>query len=480
MIMDWYHVACRLAAGEQLNLGEAALAMLYHSLHENWHNPERDIFYGSKSVQSCNVGADIHAEYYPTNMVACQFGFSQSVPHFKVSGWNTVLGREKLTMAQYAKHWELMATLGKTSPTTPFKFFFEATPRFAEWWEDLSNTMYGSVYKAIKTAFRIGKYVKPKAVAVEADFDPKEKGKAGRKEKDGPQKTKKTPIAAGGKAKQAPENPVTVHGSDDEFDSQESDNGSATVGESIAAKKTVSKSGGAKSKKKLKAATSSTQTSSGKKAPPSVVALMAQVVYNTKYDQLKSLLSAIQSSPIDDNMAATIRLILAEAVQKQIECQVCVPHIEEYQTAYALQEKNKLLSEQLVDQAAQLEAEIKKKMAEEANLMAKLEKVQTKRVELESTLGAIVADIDFALGEYGSMTETVEKIHPKYQDAGETSSGELEIPEEHNHSSNAECRNNSKFSFGHGSVVARTNRSGSTSGRRQSNKRSLAKCAGRK
>ncbi|CAI9113335.1 OLC1v1013917C1 [Oldenlandia corymbosa var. corymbosa] len=343
----------------------------------------RDIFYGSKSVQSRNVGANMHAEYYHANMVARQFGFAQSVPHFEVACWNTGrLGREKLTMAQYTAHKELMAVRGRTSPITPFKFCFEATPGFTEWWGELSNTMFGSGYEAIKTSFRIGKYVKPKAAAGEAEAEPKGKNKGVGKAKAGGQKTKKTIAVAGGKAKPTPakgaptttrrstrligqkhsaieasnkENPVTVHGSDEESDSQESEKSSIALGESVAAWKTASESGGAKSKKKLRAATSSTSLSYVKKDPPTVAALMARLertkaasfikvdvapnspdiplgialqqitdmfqllaeeVYSKKYDQLKNLLSAIQTSLVDDNMAAAIRLILGEAAQK--------------------------------------------------------------------------------------------------------------------------------------------------------------------
>ncbi|CAI9102258.1 OLC1v1000499C1 [Oldenlandia corymbosa var. corymbosa] len=102
--------------------------------------------------------------------------------------------------------------------------------------------MHGSGYEAVKTAFRIGKYVKPKTVAVEVEANPKGKGKAGGKAKAGPEKTKKTLNVARGKAKQ--ENPVHVDGSDEESDSEESEKGIVAIGESIALKKAVSESGG--------------------------------------------------------------------------------------------------------------------------------------------------------------------------------------------------------------------------------------------
>ncbi|CAI9101975.1 OLC1v1000153C1 [Oldenlandia corymbosa var. corymbosa] len=305
MTMNWYHVAGRLAAGEQMNLVQAALAMLYHCLHK-------------------------------------------------------------------------------------------ATPGFTEWWGELSTTMYGSGYEAIKTAFWIGKYVKPKV----ATGKNKDVGKA----KAGGQKTKKSVTVAGGKAKsnsakRAPTttrrirvtgNSVTVHGSDEELDSQESEKGSVALGESAATRRIESESGGTKSKKNLRVATSSTQPSSVKKAPPSIAALMARLertkaasfikvgvasnspniplgvalqqiaemfqlpaeeVYNTKYDQLKNLLSTIQTFLVDDSMVAAIRLILVETTQKQIEY------------------------------------------------------------------------TDVGLGEYESMTETMKKLHPKYQDAQQVVKG---------------------------------------------------------
>ncbi|CAI9095417.1 OLC1v1031370C1 [Oldenlandia corymbosa var. corymbosa] len=375
MTMDWYYVAGRLASREQLNLAEALLATLYRSLHETWHNPGSTLFgpvwllhfrlymyfpnLKAKGIYLVDSGESLclvvqqyvkpkyngtqafkivfesspgigvmvqqlhdwwhksfgniyHTEAesgrwdnigiyrnYLANMVAHQFGFAQSVLHFEVSGWNTgKLGREKLTMGQYESPFGVEGYSWKNFSNNP-KFCFDVTPGFAECWGELANTMYGSGYEAVKTAFLIGKYTNPKPL------QPKLKRFLKGKE----------------------ENPVNVDGSDDQSNDKESDKGFVAIGESIAVKKAVSAFGGTK----------------------------------------KS-------------------------------------------------EKNKLLSEQLVDQAAKLESKIKEKMAEEADLVAKLEKVQTKRVELESALGSIVTETDVALSEYGSMTETVAKLHPKYQD----------------------------------------------------------------
>ncbi|CAI9105929.1 OLC1v1004966C1 [Oldenlandia corymbosa var. corymbosa] len=181
---DWWHKSfddiCHSVteSGKWNNTGLFGLTSVWSHLLS-----ARDIFYGSKSLQSQNVGADMHAEYYPANMVARQFEFAQSVPHFEVSCRNTGrLGREKLTM----------------------------------------------------------------------------------------------------------ENLVIVHGSDEESDSQESDKGSVASGVSIAAIKAMSET---------------------------------EEVYGTRYNQLKTLLSAIQTSLVDDSMAAAIGLISTEAAQKEIECQ---------------------------------------------------------------------------------------------------------------------------------------------------------------
>ncbi|CAI9112914.1 OLC1v1013423C1 [Oldenlandia corymbosa var. corymbosa] len=226
-------------------------------------------------------------------------------------------------------------------------------------------------------------------VAVDA-LEPKGKGKGGAKAKTGAQKGKKTTVVAGGKTK-----PNSTKGAPT----------STHRGESIVAKRAMFEIGGSKGKKKLRTTSSSTQPDSVKKAPPSVVALLARLEQTKAVAHVK--VDVATSSP---------DIPLGEAAQKQIECQVCVPHIEEYQTAYGLQEKNKMLSEQLVEQAAQLEAEIKKTMAEEAELKTQLGKVQAKRQGLETNLGAIIMDTDVVLGGYMRMTDIVNKLHPKNQD----------------------------------------------------------------
>ncbi|CAI9117840.1 OLC1v1019325C1 [Oldenlandia corymbosa var. corymbosa] len=336
------------------------IGVMVQQLSHDWcHKSFGDVCH-AEAVSGRNLVADMHAEYHPANMVARQFGFAQSVPHVEVSCWNTGRhGREKLTTVQYAAHRELMVT-----------------------W-------------AIKTAFRIGKYVKPKAAVGEAETEPKGKGKCGAKAKTGAQKGKKTTVVARGKVQ-----PIAAKGvptstrrssrligpkratseasnksSDEELDSQGSEKGSAAVGDSTVAKKAMSETGGSKSKKRLRTTSSSNQPDSGKKAPPTVAALLARLEQTKAAAYVKVDVSASAPNiPLDDSMAAAIRLVAAEAAQKQIECQVCVPHIEEYHTAYGLQEKNMMLSVQLVDQAAQLEAKIKKAMAEETELKRRWEK----------------------------------------------------------------------------------------------------------
>ncbi|CAI9094568.1 OLC1v1030328C1 [Oldenlandia corymbosa var. corymbosa] len=407
MTVDSYHVAGRLASGEQINLDEAALAMLYRSLHEARHNlgstlcgpiwllhfllciyfpslkPEGIFPVESGEPLCLGVQQYIKPNFNGTQSFKTVF---ESSPNIRVTmqqpshdWWHKSFGNICHSETESGK-WDNIGIFGSTFVWSlffqqgtsfmgvdgnawqnishySFQVLFDTTLGFTAWWGELSTTLYGAGYDAMKNASRIRKYVKPKTVAVEADANLKALMAH-------LEQTKATAYIRVDSASIVPDIPL----------------GAAL--QQIA----------------------------------EMFQLPAELVHSTRYDQLKTLLSMIQASPIDEGMAAAIRLILAEATQKQVECQVCVPHIEEYHAAYALHEKNKLLSEQLVDQAAQLEAEIKKKMAEEADLVAKLEKVQARRVELESTLGVVVADIHVALGQYGRTTPnspaTMDHLHP--------------------------------------------------------------------
>ncbi|CAI9094877.1 OLC1v1030701C1 [Oldenlandia corymbosa var. corymbosa] len=449
---DWWHKSfgevCHAEAesGKWVNHGKFSLASIWSHLLS-----ARDLFYGCKSAQSQNVVADMQAEYYPANNVARQFGFAQSVPHFDVSCWNTGrLGRERLAMSQYTTHRELMDLRGRSVATIPFSFCFNATPGFADWWYELSIDMYGSGYEAIKTSFGISKFAKYKSIGGVAETEKKGKRKSGAAAKTGGQSSKKSTATAAVRAKTSTgkdvptstprskrligrkrsasevsnkENPVSVSESEEEeAESLGSEKGSAAVAEDQAAQKIVLETGGARSKKVMKTASLSAPTASGKKAPPSLESLKARLertkaaayvrteqtssvpemplvvalqqitemfplsveeVYSERYDQLSRLLAIIQNSITEGNMAAAIRL-----------------------------EKNKLLSEQLIEQVGQLETNIKEAIVAELKAKEELEKAQAKPKQLEAELSGVVADTDVALDGYGRMTTVVNQLLP--------------------------------------------------------------------
>ncbi|CAI9106460.1 OLC1v1005621C1 [Oldenlandia corymbosa var. corymbosa] len=135
-------------------------------------------------------------------MVARQFWFAQSVPHFDVSCWNTGrLGTEKLTMAQYTTHRELMDLRGRSATTIPFNFCFNATLGFADWWYELSIGMYCSGYQEIKISFGIGKFAKNKPVGGVVEREKKGKRKSVATAKTGGQSSKKSTATAVVRAK---------------------------------------------------------------------------------------------------------------------------------------------------------------------------------------------------------------------------------------------------------------------------------------
>ncbi|CAI9115002.1 OLC1v1015834C1 [Oldenlandia corymbosa var. corymbosa] len=232
MTMDWYHVAGRLAAGIQMNLAEAALAMLYHCLHEARHNP------GSTLCGPVWLLHFLLYMYFPSLKPEGIFPVDNGKP--------LCLGKQKVDGGIMLVH--------------------------------LASHQYGAICCQQGTSSMIS-------------FT-------------GGQKGKKTAAVAGGKAKPtvAKEVPtsscrsnritgqtrakseasikdhtVTVHSSEEDSDSQESEKGSVAIGESSIAKKAMSETGGSKSKKRLKTASSSTQLNSAKKAPPSVAAPMARL-----------------------------------------------------------------------------------------------------------------------------------------------------------------------------------------------------------
>ncbi|CAI9115260.1 OLC1v1016113C1 [Oldenlandia corymbosa var. corymbosa] len=371
---DWWHKSfgevCHAEAenGKWSSHGKFGLASVWSHLLS-----VRDLFYGCKSAQSRNVVADMHVENYPANMVARQFGFAQSVPHFDVSCWNTGrLGREKLTMSQYTTHRVLMDLRGRSAATIPFNFCFDVTPGFADWWYELSIGMYSSGFEAIKTSFGIGKFAKNKSVGGVAET--KKKGDTAAKSggqsstkrtdnrrcqgkkgtgKDAPTSTRRSKRLIGKKRSATEisnkENPVSVSKSEEEeTECPGSKKGSIAVAEDRVVQKTVLDIGGARSKKVMKTSSSSAPTASGKKAPPSLESLKARLertkaaayvrieetsrvpemplvaalqqitemfplsaeeVYNERYDQLSQLLAVMQNSIIEGNMAAAIRLV---------------------------------------------------------------------------------------------------------------------------------------------------------------------------
>ncbi|CAI9117355.1 OLC1v1018732C1 [Oldenlandia corymbosa var. corymbosa] len=430
MTMDWYHVTGRLASGVQINLAEAILAMLYHCLHEARHNPVAT-FCGPvfKTVFESNPNIEASVLSHDWWHKSFEEGCHAEAESGKWDN-NGRPGREKLTMAQYTTHWKLMDLRGRSAATIPFNFCFNATPGFTDWRYELSIGMYGSGYEAIKTSFGIGKFAKNKAVGGVAEAKKKGKGKSGAAAKTGGQSSKKSTATAAVKAKtsvgkNAPtstrrskrligrkrsasevsnkENPVSVSESEEEeAESPGSEKGSITVAEDHTAQKTVLETSGARSKKIMKTASSSTPTASRKKALPSLESLKAKMEQTKAAAYVKT-----------EETSRAHEMPLGVALQQITE----MFQLPAEETAYGLQEKNKLLSEQLIEQAGQLETNIKEAIAAETKAKEELEKAQAKRKQLEAELSGVVADTDVAIDGYGRMTTVVNQLLPKFQDA---------------------------------------------------------------
>ncbi|CAI9094887.1 OLC1v1030711C1 [Oldenlandia corymbosa var. corymbosa] len=272
------------------------------------------------------------------------------------------LGREKLTMSQYTAHQVLMDLRGRSAATIPFNFYFDATPGFADWWYELSIGMYGSGFEAIKTSFGINKFAKNKSVGGVAETEKKGKRKSDAAAKTGGQSSKKSTATAAVRAK-------TSTGKDAPTSTCQS--------------------------KRLIGRKRSASEVSNKENPVSVS--------ESEKEEAESPGSEKGSAAVaEDRAAQKIVFEMGGAKSKK--------------AAYGLQEKNKLLSEQLIEQAGQLETNIKEAIAAELKAKAELEKAQARRKQLEAELSGVVADTDVALDGYGRMTTVVNQLLPKFQD----------------------------------------------------------------
>ncbi|CAI9108278.1 OLC1v1007847C1 [Oldenlandia corymbosa var. corymbosa] len=232
-----------------------------------------------------------------------------------------------------------------------------------DWWYELSIGMYRSGFEAIKTFFGIGKFAKNKSVGGVAETE--KKGK------------RKSDAAA--------------------------------------------KTGGLSSKKSTATADVRAKTSTGKDAPTSTrrsKRLIGRKRSATEVSNKENLVSVFESEEEEAESPGSEKGSVAVAEDRA--AQKTAPEIG---GARSKKEKNKLLSEQLIEQAGKLETNIKEAVVAELKEKAELEKVQAKRKQLEAELSGVVADTDVALDGYGRMTTVVNQLLPKFQDAGKVVEG---------------------------------------------------------